>query len=90
MALVKAVTSFEHNGPHKSGDTFTVSDQHARKLRDAGLVDIVGEDGTAHPEKAAGKSSSVSPAARRSEKPTANESGPGEKPRRKRKSVAQS
>lgn len=89
MAQVEALTGFEHYGTRKRGERFPVSDNMARKLRDAGLVSIV-EGVGAHPEKAAGKSSSASPAARRSGKKTASESDAGEKPRRKRKNAAQS
>lgn len=89
MPVVQAITSFDHSGPRKRDERFHVSDQHARKLRDAGLVDIVGEGAKANPKKAAGNPSSASPAARLSRKKTASESAHGEKRRRKRKSAEQ-
>ncbi len=63
MALVQALDGFEHQGSRKRGQRFSVSTQVARKLRDAGLVAIVGEADTAHPTLAAGNPLSASPAA---------------------------
>lgn len=90
MPIVKAIENFDHNGARKRGQRFQVSAPVARKLRDAGLVAIAGEAGTENPRKAAGAQSSASPAARASRKATSNESVPGAKPRRRRKSAPSS
>lgn len=83
MALVEALTGFDHYGPRRRGDRFTVGEPMARKLRDKGLVQFVEGDGK-HPPVAAGNPSSASPVARHSTRKTASKSAGGEKPRRKR------
>lgn len=79
MPEVTALTAFEHNGTRRRGDSFPVSDAHAKALQEAGLVTIngVAED----PSKAAGAKSSASPAARASRQKTAKPSAAGEKKR---------
>ncbi len=83
MALVEALTGFDHYGPRRRGDRFTVGEPMARKLRDGGLVQIV-EGAGKHPPTATGNPSSASPVAHHSARKTASKSASGEKPRRKR------
>jgi hypothetical protein len=94
MAIVQAVQSFEHNGPRKRGARFHASESAAVRLRDAGLVLIVGaEKGAApkgNPRSAAGNPLSASPAARASRKLMSSESVPGEKKPRPKKRAASS
>jgi hypothetical protein len=90
MALVEALDSFEHYGSRKRGQRFTVSIPVARKLRDAGLVRVVGEAESRHPKQAAGIPSSASPAARALPQTMSSESESGAKPRRRKKREASS
>jgi len=90
MPIVQALDSFDHNGSRKRGQRFQVSIPEARKLRDAGLVAIVGEADTLHPIPAAGIPLSASPAAPALPQTTAEPSGDGEKPRRRKKAAASS
>lgn len=75
MPEVSALTSFEHNGARRRGDVFDVSDNHAKALHKAGLVQIIGAE--SDPSKAAGAKSSASPAAPVSPQTTAQKSKPG-------------
>jgi len=72
MKHVEALSGFEHGKSRQRGDTFSVSEQHAKALERAGLVKIVGEaPDAANPSGAAGEKSSASPAARVLTSPTA-------------------
>ena len=75
MPEVRALTSFEHNGARRRDDVFEVSDNHAKALHKAGLVEIIGAE--SDPSKAAGAKSSASPAAQASQPQTAQKSRPG-------------
>ena len=90
MPIVQALDSFDHNGRRHRGQRFPASAPEARKLRDAGLVAIVGEADKLHPTPAAGTPSSASRAAQASLQTTAKPSGDGEKPRRRKKAAASS
>lgn len=83
MPMVKALQGFEHAGTRKRGERFMVSEQHAKQLERAGLVEVDGK----RPKKAAGKKSSASRAAQASRQTTAKKSGGGGK---KRKAAASS
>lgn len=86
MPIVQAIENFDHNGSRTRGKRFPVSDLVARKLRDRGLVSIVGEEEPNHPSSAAGAQSSALPVAQASPQTTAKQFESGEeKPRRKKK-----
>lgn len=72
---VRALQSFEHGGSRKRGATFSVSDNQAKKLEQAGLVEIVRPG--ADPVKAGGARSSASPAAQASPQTTLRKSKRG-------------
>lgn len=61
MAVVIAVSSFDHGGSRRRGDEFEVSDVQAAALMRAGLVIV--RECEQDPGKAGGEKSSASPAA---------------------------
>ena len=83
MPMVRALRGFEHSGRRARGAEFQVSDQHAKQLQRAGLVEVMGE----RPKQAAGKKSSASRAAQASRQATAKKSASGG---RKRKAAVSS
>jgi phage-related minor tail protein len=82
MKEVEALSGFEHGKSRQRGDTFTVSEQHAKALVRAGLVKIVGEaPDAANPSGAAGGKSSASPAAQALTSATVKKPGRGATPK---------
>lgn len=72
MPVVVALQSFQHGGHRRAGEEFSVSENHAKKLNRAGLVELKRD-----PRKAVGENSSASPAAQVLMQTTANRSRRG-------------
>lgn len=70
MAIVKALSSFEHGGPRKRNAQFDVSEAHAKALASAGLVKIVESQDEAAPKNSGEGAPALSPS-RRGRKPAA-------------------
>jgi hypothetical protein len=78
MVQVEALSVFEHYGRRSVGDVFQADPKHAEKLVAKGLVRALSDD-QGIPSVAAGKArtSSASPAAQASPKPTSSSSHAG-------------
>src|SRR5699024_5481267 len=87
MATVIALQSFDHYGKCRRGETFPVSDHHAKALVRAGLVAIKGSE--VDPAKGAGARSSASPVAPASPQTTSSKSKRGGKQKRAAASSSQ-
>lgn len=70
MANVKALGSFEHGGPRKRNDKFSVSEAHAKALAAAGLVEIIESPEEASPKNSGEGAPALSPS-KRGRKPAA-------------------
>ena len=76
---VRALRPFEHYGSRRRGERFHAVPRHAAEMAARGLVEII----PALPMKAAGKPSSVSPAAQVLPQTTASVSAGGAKKKRR-------
>ena len=94
MPIVKALSSFEHNGSVKRGQRINVSAVHAQQLIERGLVEATGEQpDDSGPQTPAGEElqSSASPADPASPQTTASKSASGaSRPRRKKSDASSS
>lgn len=77
MVLVTATQSFEHGGARRRGQQFELSQNQAQLLKRKGLVTF--EEAESDPSRAAGETSSASPAAPVSPQTTAKKSASGAK-----------
>lgn len=82
---VRALRPFEHYGSRRRGERFHAAPRHAAEMAARGLVEII----PARPMKAAGKPSSVSPAAQVLPQTTASVSAGGAKKRRRPRKSAE-
>ena len=75
---VRALDSFEHNGPRYEGAIFEVSQQHANLLASKHLVEVVDDSAPLLKEAGEAQPSSASPAGQASPEPIANSQEPGD------------